>query len=68
MASAVGIVNHRDPLPRQRSCDPGRLKDKQDLVVLQRQVHRDRAFFLPGKGIVGVVVPDDQRAVDVTII
>jgi hypothetical protein len=30
--------------------------------------HRDRAFFLPGKAIVEVVVPDDQRAVDVTII
>jgi hypothetical protein len=35
---------------------------------LQRQVHRDGAFFLPGKGIVKIVMSDDQSAVDVTIL
>jgi len=30
---------------------------------LQRQVHRDRAFFLPGKRIIKVVMPGDQSAI-----
>jgi len=38
------------------------------LVVLQRQVHRDGALFLPGKRLVEIVVASDQSTMDVTIV
>src|SRR5258706_15853869 len=65
--SSVGIINYRNPFARQRPCNPGWLKNKQHLVILQRQVHRDRALFLPGKGIVEVVM-SGQRTVNIAIL
>jgi len=52
---------------RQRPRNPGWLQDKQHLVILQRQVHRDRALFLPGKGIVEIVM-SGQRTVNIAIL
>ena len=54
-------------LRASRPRDRGRLENEQHLVVLQGQVHRERPLFLPGKGIVEIVMPG-QRTVNVTIV
>ena len=54
--SAVWIIKDHNPLACQRSCDLIRLQDEQHLVVLQRQIFGDCAIFLPGKGVIEIVI------------
>jgi hypothetical protein len=65
---SAGIINHRNALARQRPRNPGWFQNKQHLVLLQCQVHRDGVLFPPGKGIVEVVrsVHSSIRCYDTT--
>lgn len=63
----VGIIDHRDPLARQRPRDRVRFQHEHDLVVLQCQIDRHRTLFLPGEGIVEIVMVG-KRTMDITII
>src|SRR6478736_1361810 len=48
---AIGIIEHGHPLANRRLGLIGRRKNENHLVVLQGQRPRQRALFLPGKGI-----------------
>jgi hypothetical protein len=50
------VVTMRHALFGEGDGDLVRLEDEQHLVVLQRQIVRDRTLFSPGEGIVEVVV------------
>src|SRR3954469_15514432 len=53
---AIGIVEHAHPLADRRLGLVARLQNKNHLVVLQSQRPREGALFLPGKGILQIIV------------
>lgn len=52
----IRIVEHHHALAREGAGDFVRLQDEQHLVILQRQTLRYRALFLPGEGILNIIV------------
>src|SRR6478672_8891313 len=48
---AIRIIKHGDPLADRRLGLVGRRENENHLVVLQGQRPRERALFLPGKGV-----------------
>src|SRR5215212_2956911 len=62
----IGVVEDGHPLARQGPADRIRLKEEQDLVVLECQVERHRALLLPGEHIIQRYA-FGQRAMSVAI-